>query len=63
MDSIGPDLNRYGVDVHEPKRPTASGFSGSQQPQQQAAQPQQQPRDPWADDNADADAEWEEPSF
>ena len=63
VDSIGPDLNRYGVDVHEPMHPTASGFSGSQQPRQQAAQSQQRPRDPWADDNADADAEWEEPSF
>ena len=48
VDSIGPDLNRYGVDVHEPMRPTASGFAGSQQPQQQAAQSQQRPRDPWA---------------
>lgn len=48
VDSIGPDLNRYGVDVHEPIRPTASGFAGSQQPQQQAAQSQQRPRDPWA---------------
>lgn len=66
VDSIGPDLNRYGVDVHEPMRPTASGFTGSQQPQQQAAaqqQAQQQPRDPWSDGNAGADAEWEEPSF
>lgn len=63
VDSIGPDLNRYGVDVHEPMRATASGFAGSQQPQQQAARTQQRPRDPWADDNADADAEWEEPSF
>lgn len=63
VDSIGPDLRRYGVDVHEPKRPTDTGFAGSQQPQQQAAQSQQRPRDPWADDNADADAEWEEPSF
>lgn len=62
VDSIGPDLNRYGVDVHEPKRPTDTGFAGNRQ-NQQAAQSQQRPRDPWADDNADADAEWEEPSF
>lgn len=63
VDSIGPDLNRYGVDVHEPMRPTASGFAGSQQPRQQAAQTQQQPRDPWADDTTGGDTEWEEPSF
>lgn len=63
VDSIGPDLNRYGVDVHEPMRPTASGFAGSQQPQQQAAQSQQRPRDPWSDDQTGGDSEWEEPSF
>lgn len=63
VDSIGPDLNRYGVDVHEPIRPTASGFAGSQQSQQQAAQSQQRPRDPWADDPTGGDSEWEEPSF
>lgn len=61
VDSIGPDLNRYGVDVHEPTRAAASGFSGNRQPQQAAAQ--QQPRDPWSDDTAGGDTEWEEPSF
>ena len=62
VDSIGPDLNRYGVDVHEPTRTMASGFSGNRQAQQQAAA-QQQPRDPWADDTTGGDTEWEEPSF
>lgn len=61
VDSIGPDLNRYGVDVHEPKRPTDTGFAGNRQ-NQQAAQ-SQQPRDPWADDPTGGDTEWEEPSF
>ena len=61
VDCIGPDLNRYGVDVHEPKRPTDTGFAGNRQ-NQQAAQ-SQQPRDPWADDPTGGDTEWEEPSF
>lgn len=61
VDSIGPDLNRYGVDVHEPKRSTDTGFVGNRQ-NQQAAQ-SQQPRDPWADDPTGGDTEWEGPSF
>lgn len=67
VDSIGPDLSRYQANVLAPRgQQQRTGFVGNQQPAQQAAaqqQSQQQPRDPWADDNADADAEWEEPSF
>ena len=65
--AIGPDLSRYQSNVIDPRgQQQRTGFAGSQQPAQQAAaqqQAQQQPRDPWADENADADAEWEEPSF
>ena len=62
--AIGPDLSRYQANVIDPRgQQQRTGFVGSQQPAQQSAAQQVQPRDPWADDNADADAEWEEPSF
>ena len=67
VDSIGPDLSRYQANVLDPRgQQQRTGFVGNQQPTQQAAaqqQAQQQPRDPWSAGNADADAEWEEPSF
>lgn len=64
VDSIGPDLSRYQANVIDPKaQQQRTGFIGSQQPAQQSIPQQAQPRDPWADGNAGADAEWEEPSF
>ena len=61
--AIGPDLSRYQANVIDPRGQQRTGFVGSQQQAQQSAAQQVQPRGPWADDNADADAEWEEPSF
>ena len=62
--AIGPDLSRYQANVIDPRgQQHRTGFVGSQQPAQQSAAQQVQPRDPWADDPTGGDTEWEEPSF
>ena len=47
------------------EEPEEGDGEGGQQDEhdEQAAQTQQQPRDPWADDPTGGDSEWEEPSF